>query len=1466
MGHNNTITVNLPVSFAVPTNPSVTLINGFSNCGETDARTGNLGSGSTGAGYTVTVTLTNSGGSCSVGSSTQVSLSIGATNPSSAGSYGVTTGNGLDVFTQKDATATASSPLVITGPATQIVLSGSTGNLTAGATRVITATIEDANGNTVTTGSDSSLSVTFSQTSGSGTVTGLTSETASGGIATDTVTGGLAGSVSIGASATASGGPISQVAVVSLTVVAGSASTIAISSGGSQTASVSTAFANPLVAIVTDAGGNPISGTTVTFTAPASGASGTFRASTNGGTCLASGGSAVASCKATTGSNGLASSLTYTANATAGSYNVAVTATGTTPSPLNFPETNLPGPASKIVLSGSTGNLTAGATRVITATIEDANGNTVTTGSDSSLSVTFSQTSGSGTVTGLTSETASGGIATDTVTGGLAGSVSIGASATASGGPISQVAVVSLTVVAGSASTIAISSGGSQTASVSTAFANPLVAIVTDAGGNPISGTTVTFTAPASGASGTFRASTNGGTCLASGGSAVASCKATTGSNGLASSLTYTANATAGSYNVAVTATGTTPSPLNFPETNLPGPASKIVLSGSTGNLTAGATRVITATIEDANGNTVTTGSDSSLSVTFSQTSGSGTVTGLTSETASGGIATDTVTGGLAGSVSIGASATASGGPISQVAVVSLTVVAGPASQLVFTTQPVGGVTEGTNFATSPKVSVEDAEGNVTSDTGNVTLAIDSGPGAGSLTCSNSGFPTITAVAGVATFTNCQITGTAAAGTYTLVATRTGLTSTGASSNVVINVGTATKLVFTTQPVGGVTEGTNFATSPKVSVEDAEGNVTSDTGNVTLAIDSGPGAGSLTCSNSGFPTITAVAGVATFTNCQITGTAAAGTYTLVATRTGLTSTGASSNVVINVGTANKLVFGQQPSNAYVGLSMSPAVTVLVEDSSGNLISSSASIALTITTNPCSGSPVVTNGTVNAVSGTATFSSLQISKECIGYVLTATDGGDGNLTVASSTFTVSAIVTSSANALQDAATDSGGSGMNSVTYYYCSGFTTSCSSGTPWTAIGSSTTSPNYQLHWTPLPANNSYSVVAVGTDNVTNSTVSTPPIPVTVDSSGPTGGAISVPNYANTLSVTITTTNFSDSISGMASNVISRSNGQAPTAGVCPTSGYTGATTVSSPDTSVANGNCYEYTLTGTANDGSSTSVTSNPVLVDTTAPVTTITLNPASPNGTNGWYDGTSPTFTLSATDTGGSGVATTYYEIDGGTQTVYPGSAVMIPDGSAQTISYWSVDKAGNVETTHTTSALKVDTTPPTGSITAPTAGATVSGSAVAVSSNSADSGSGVASAQFQYSAHGANSWTTIGTDTSSPYSVSWNTTSLSSGSYDLRVITTDVAGNSTTSATVTVTVSSIALVGSCGENITTNTERGGYCVFGCGGTRWHNADPPCSIDGHCRRCVDRPSDRSCQRCTDDCPEWLDPGRCRW
>src|ERR671935_746409 len=66
--------------------------------------------------------------------------------------------------------------------------------------------------------------------------------------------------------------------------------------------------------------------------------------------------------------------------------------------------------------------------------------------------------------------------------------------------------------------------------------------------------------------------------------------------------------------------------------------------------------------------------------------------------------------------------------------------------------------------------------------------------------------------------------------------------------------------------------------------------------------------------------------------------------------------------------------------------------------------------------------------------------------------------------------------------------------------------------------------------------------------------------------------------------------------------------------------------------------------------------------------------------------------------------------------------------------------------------------------------------------------DTGSGVDHVEFQRSPAGAGSWTTIGSDSSSPYSASFDTTTVADGHYDFRTVAYDVAGNETASAPVT------------------------------------------------------------------------------
>jgi hypothetical protein len=116
----------------------------------------------------------------------------------------------------------------------------------------------------------------------------------------------------------------------SFSVASAAANTMTATSGASQTAGISQAFTNPLVATVTDTYGNPVSGVSVTFTGPSTGASETFATCTSNPQTYA--------CTQSTGSNGQATSSTFTANATAGSYSVTASATGLTS--VTYAETN----------------------------------------------------------------------------------------------------------------------------------------------------------------------------------------------------------------------------------------------------------------------------------------------------------------------------------------------------------------------------------------------------------------------------------------------------------------------------------------------------------------------------------------------------------------------------------------------------------------------------------------------------------------------------------------------------------------------------------------------------------------------------------------------------------------------------------------------------------------------------------------------------------------------------------------------------------------------------------------------------------------------------------------------------------------------------------------------------------------------------------------------------------------------
>jgi len=194
----------------------------------------------------------------------------------------------------------------------------------------------------------------------------------------------------------------------------------------------------------------------------------------------------------------------------------------------------------------------------------------------------------------------------------------------------------------------------------------------------------------------------------------------------------------------------------------------------------------------------------------------------------------------------------------------------------------------------------------------------------------------------------------------------------------------------------------------------------------------------------------------------------------------------------------------------------------------------------------------------------------------------------------------------------------------------------------------------------------------------------------------------------------------------------------------------------------------------------------------DTTAP--TVSLGAPAPGAV------VSGTISVNATASDNVGVTGVQFLLDGQTVGAEDVSApftaswntTSVSNGS-HTLSARAKDAAGNQSTV---GAIAVtvqnnDTTPPTVSIAAPASGAVVSG-AIFVSANASDN-VGIAGVQFRIDGQNLGA-----EDSQSPYSVTWNTTSVTEGSHIISAVARDAAGNPTSSAPISVTVSRMATPG--------------------------------------------------------------------
>lgn len=341
----------------------------------------------------------------------------------------------------------------------------------------------------------------------------------------------------------------------------------------------------------------------------------------------------------------------------------------------------------------------------------------------------------------------------------------------------------------------------------------------------------------------------------------------------------------------------------------------------------------------------------------------------------------------------------------------TVTVSAASANKLSFSTQPGSGVSN-TNLSPQPQVSILDVYGNLVSNATNaVTLAIsnNAGPGATLSVTTNP----LNAVGGIASFSGVKLDKTGIG--YTLLASATSLTST-TSSSFNISSGPATKLVIT----GLSTQSAGATQSITITAKDASGNTTSSYNGDKELIFSGANASPGPVVS--YPTIADKSGTAkafgsativTFVNGVATVSLKlykAETASITATDGTISADADRLSVTVSSSTGTQLTFTTQPGNGVSLAALSPQPVVKILDAYGNVATGATNaITLAIGNNPNSGTLSATSNPLNASSGVASFSSVNINKAGTGYTLTASASGLTGAT--SSSFNITAAAAS-----------------------------------------------------------------------------------------------------------------------------------------------------------------------------------------------------------------------------------------------------------------------------------------------------------------------------------------------------------------------------------------------------------------------------------------------------------------------
>jgi hypothetical protein len=803
---------------------------------------------------------------------------------------------------------------------------GSVTNGTVFATQPV-ATIQDPDNNTVSTGSYSTLNITLSASDS--TIAGTLSMDAVAGVADFNGKGvkltGLVGTKTLTATIT---NPATITGSTTLTLDPGTASKLAFKTQAAGFANRTDFTTQPEI-YIQDASGNTVTSSTASVTVAID--SGNL---TGTGTVAAV--------------NGVATFSGLGKNGTVGQKILDFTSSGLTHVTQTFTLTH--GAVHHIVMTSPSTlvNDTAFGTQPV-VTIQDEDNNTVTTGSDSTQTVTLSSTDAS--IGGTYSMSAVAGVANFTGKGvtlrALVGSRNLTATISS---PATKTVANNVTITYGAAAKLAVTTQGSGVVN-RVAFTTQPVITVQDVSGNTVTSSSDVITA----AVGSGPALGGTLTATASSGVATFSNLKLTGSIG-----TYTLTFSSGS----LTSTSHTIDLAHGEATQMVMTLPSSAISGA-----AMGTQPL-VTIKDADGNVVSTGSQSTQTVTISIATGA-TLTGTASMSAVAGVADFTGKGiTLTGAVGSKVLTATISSPSNITTTASVSLSFGVASKLAIN-QATVSATNRVNFTTQPVVTVQDANGNTISDsTAAISVTVDSA------NVTLGGSTSVNAVSGVYTFSGSKLSGTA--GTYTITYASSGLTSVTQTVTLVAGAVDHITLSASTTAQNAIA----LSAQPTVTSYDIDNNVTTA---VTQSVSIAATGATL----SGTDSESAVAGIADFTGNGLALTGTVGTKTLTASVVinGTTFTSNSLSIQLNAGNATKLGLTQSALGAASRKVIATQPVLEVQDVSGNRVPGRTD-TITVST---SGVTLGGDTSMAAVDGTATFANnangLKLSGTVGTYTLT-----------------------------------------------------------------------------------------------------------------------------------------------------------------------------------------------------------------------------------------------------------------------------------------------------------------------------------------------------------------------------------------------------------------------------------------------------------------------------------------------